>query len=161
MTGRAGTKGNHQTSVQQKRHLDWVTRRSEPAYRQKEGRTSPAQSKRNKRPDAGRPGKWMKGSSHKGARPKTSAADHIEPLGDLRNQCQVTAPAKGNQEATSHPEGQDKTPKLNECKGTMQRDGKTERRLLVMIAAGTVCQMTSYSRYSWGLAVSMLLATET
>ena len=103
----------------------------------------------------------MKGSSHKGTRTKTSAADHIEPLGDLREQRKVTAPAKGNQEATSHPEGQDQAPKLNERKGTMQRDGKTERRLLVMINAGTVCQTTSYCRYSWGVAVSMLLATGT
>ena len=43
----------------------------------------------------------------------------------------------------------------------MQRDGKTERRLLVMIDAGTVCHMTSYGRYSWGVAISMLLATVT
>ena len=30
-----------------------------------------------------------------------------------------------------------------------------------MINAGTVCQTTSYCRYSWGIAVSMLLATGT
>ena len=63
--------------------------------------------------NAGRPGKWTKGSSQKGARTKISAASHIEPWGDLRNQCQVTAPTKGNQEAMSCPEGQDKPPKLN------------------------------------------------
>ena len=61
----------------------------------------------------------------------------------------------------SCPEGQDKTPKLNECKGTIQIDGKPERRLLVMIAAGTVCQTTSYSPYRGGVAILELLATRT
>ena len=101
----------------------------------------------------------MKISSHKGARTETSAGNYIKPLGDPRDQQRVTVPVKGNQEATGHPEGQDKVLKSNECKGTMQRDGKTERRLLFMIAAGTMCQTTSYSQYSWSVAVSMLLTT--
>ena len=79
------------------------------------------------RPNAGRPGKWMKGSSHKGARTKTSAANHIEPWGDLRNQRQVTAPAKGNQEATGHSEGQDKAPQSNEHIETMHRRKNREK----------------------------------
>ena len=61
----------------------------------------------------------------------------------------------------SRPEGQDKTPKLNECKGTIQIDGKPERRLLVMIAAGIMCQTISYSPYRGGVAISELLATGT
>ncbi len=69
----------------------------------------------------------MKSSSHRGDRTKTSVGDHIEPLGDLRDQQKVTVPVKGNQEAMGHPEGQDKVPKSNKHKGTMQRDGKTER----------------------------------
>ena len=41
----------------------------------------------------------------------------------------------------------------------MQQDRKTERRLLFMITAGTLCQMTSHSWYSWCVAVLTLLAT--
>ena len=130
-------------------------------HRVRETRGRRSKTRHRFRPNAGRPGKWTKGSSHKGAGTKISAASHIEPWGDLRNQCQVTAPMKGNQEAMSCPEGQDKTPKLNKCKGTIQIDGKTERRLLVMITAGTVCQTTSYSPYRGGVAISELLVTGT
>ena len=62
----------------------------------------------------------MKSSSYKGARMNTSAGDHIEPLGDLREEQKVTVPAKGNQEATGHPAGQNKVPKSNKHKETMQ-----------------------------------------
>ena len=61
----------------------------------------------------------------------------------------------------SHLEGQDKTPKLKECKGAIQIDEKTEKSLLVMITAGTTCQTTSYSPYRGGVAISELLATGT
>ena len=101
----------------------------------------------------------MKSSSHKGARMNTSAGDHIEPLGNLKDEQKVTVPAKRSQEATSHLERQDKVSESNKHKEIMQRDGKTERRLLLMIDAGTVCQMTSYGWYSWCVAVLTLLAT--
>ena len=113
------------------------------------------------RPNARKPSNRIKNSSRKGTRPNSPAGDNIEPQRDLkdkRKEEETNMLANENQEAVGHLGRQHKFPELNKRKETMQHDRKTERRLLFLITAGTVCQTTSPSWYSWSVAMLSLQA---
>ena len=78
---------------------------------------------------------------------------------DGQEEIRTTVPAEESQETTGHPGGQPKIPKPKRHKETTQQNERTERRLLFLIAAGTVCQTGSHSWYSWCVAMLAMLAT--